>query len=227
MQTQGFGVGIYAPEDVGRIVGLSPSRVERWFRGHDARGDQLVVHPLIEGDWPAVDGEVTLSFMDMIEARFVKVFLEAGISIHLIRSAAHEGARLFQTRHPFCVKRFETDGVSLFVRVHEDGKERLIDVPHRQEAIVQVMNPLLRQLDYDASGIARRWWPLGKEQPVVLDPERSFGEPIVMKRGVPTRSLAGPVLAGDDPQKVARWFRVDLREVQAAVEFERHLQAAA
>jgi hypothetical protein len=38
-------------------------------------------------------------------------------------------------------------------------------------------------------GMARRWWPAGKKVPVVVDPARAFGSPVVQTHGVPTRVL--------------------------------------
>jgi hypothetical protein len=34
-----------------------------------------------------------------------------------------------------------------------------------------------------------RWWPLGKQRSVVLDPQRSFGAPIASGSGIPTATL--------------------------------------
>jgi hypothetical protein len=44
-------------------------------------------------------------------------------------------------------------------------------------------------LKFDADGQAIEWWPLGKSKLVVLNPKRSFGQPIVPREG--GRSCSG------------------------------------
>lgn len=88
----------------------------------------------------------------------------------------------------------------------------------------EVLAPYLRYLDYEPD-TAARYWPLGKERSVVLDPQRSFGAPIV-RRGVPTSALAAAVRAeAGDVDKVARFYDVTRQEVSDAVEFEQRLAA--
>ena len=44
-----------------------------------------------------------------------------------------------------------------------------------QGAIREALALYLRRMDFDADGLAERWYPLGRERPVVLDPAISFG----------------------------------------------------
>jgi uncharacterized protein (DUF433 family) len=63
-----------------------------------------------------------------------------------------------------------------------------------------------------------RWWPLGPSAPVVIDPARSFGQPIVSTRGIPTAVLAGAGAAEGPAAKVAWLYDVTLQAVHAAVD---------
>lgn len=228
----GLGLGVYSHREAAALAGLRPERVARWVRGYRFKGRDgrpSSSRPVFEADWEIRAGApVTLSFLDLIEMLFVKAFLDEGVSMPTIRKAAVEGARLFQVKHPFCVKRFETDGRDIFVSVEREAHdERLVDLVRKQAVFNQVIGPLLHRLKFDVAGVASTWWPRGESFPVVLDPSRSFGAPIVPRRGVPTRVLAGPVIAGDPADFVARMYQVSVREVDSAVTFERELAAAA
>src|SRR5439155_12227545 len=69
-----------------------------------------------------------------------------------------------------------------------------------------------------------RIFPLGKEQPVVIDPDVSFGIPQI--RGIRTELIAESVRAGGLEEAVASWG-VGPGEVDAAVTWESSLARAA
>jgi len=64
---------------------------------------------------------------------------------------------------------------------------------------------------------------LGEDTPVVIDPARAFGQPIVSHAGIPTATLADAVAAEGSVAKVARLYQVEQRSVRAALRFEQRL----
>ena len=98
---------------------------------------------------------------------------------------------MFKVAHPFCTNRFVTDGREIFVELHrETGEPSLVEIVNRQAVFAQIIRPFLKGLEFaDGTGLVR-WWPLGEQRSVVLDPTRNFGRPIVARHGVPTEVLA-------------------------------------
>ena len=121
------------------------------------------------------------------------------------------------------------DLISVADLVQETGAESLLDLVKSQYAFKSVVEPFLFEgLEFAALGIEPvRWWPLGMDRRVVLDPERSFGQPIVDPESVPTSVLARAFKAEGSIQAVADWYKVDPRAVEDAVEFEHKLARAA
>ena len=95
----------------------------------------------------------------------------------------------------------------------------------RSVVFPEVVSQYLKQLDYDVAGEATRWWPLGKLEPVVVDPGLSFGAPVTTDGKVPTRSIFGALTAGETEQSVAKWYGISIDEVRAAEKFEQRLAA--
>ncbi len=224
-----LGAGIYPAGEAARLAQLEPQRLRRWVAGYTFRartGERRASGPVFKGDTRRDGQHLVLSFLDLIEACFVKVFLDHGVSLHTIRLVAEEAEVMFKTTHPFCVRKFETDGETILARLRDDrvDGERLLDLKRKHFVFPVVFNPLLKTLDYDASGNAIRWWPRGKGTPVVLDPNRAFGAAIVERSCVPTRALFDAHLAGETPESIAKWFRVELDEVRAAIAFEKLLR---
>jgi uncharacterized protein (DUF433 family) len=217
------GRGIYLPAQAARLTQLDADRVRRWIGGYDFKGrDGAKRHsaPLFRRQHQG--SRLALTFLDLVEVLFVKAFLDSGVSIHTVRLVQREAADEFGVQHPFCVKRFETDGETIVLRHRDDaGVERMLDRKRKQWLFVEVFNPLLKTLEY--AGVereARRWWPMGKDAPIVLDPERSFGQAIVAKANVPTATIYAAHRAKEPLEQIADWFELSLDQVRAAIAFE-------
>jgi hypothetical protein len=171
------------------------------------------------------------SFLDLIDLLFIKKFVEQGISIQRLRQALLEANEVLDTHH-FAHRRFWTDGqeVYLELRSHETDSDALLHLlKNGQWAIAPVIKSKAKQIDFnEVTGFAERWFPLGKEEPVVVDPKFSFGSPSLIKRTVETANVFDLYKAeGRNVERVCKWMDLDAREVNAAVRFETMLAAAA
>jgi uncharacterized protein (DUF433 family) len=175
-----------------------------------------------------IDGQVALSFLDLMEVRFVDAFLKADLSLAKVRRAAQLAKELVGSDHPFSTQKFCTDGKRIFAEIETpDGQKTTLDLERSQFGIYDVIAPsLLKGVEFDASGQAARWRPYEHDMPrVVLDPRRQFGQPIVDRGGAQTSVIADAVKAEGSIDAVARWFEIDPEAVRQAVEFEIRLAA--
>jgi uncharacterized protein (DUF433 family)/DNA-binding transcriptional MerR regulator len=232
-----LGRGAYSAVESLRLLnfnrpGLPPARrvsrhtVARWLRGYSHGEDRANrSEPLWKPDYQNEDDQIELSFRDLIELRFVKSFRDLGIGLKTIRDCYHRAVDEVQDERPFSTQRFRTDGRTIFLDITEkDHDGRMIDLKKRQQVFRTIIEPSLRDLEFDASAVAR-WYPLGKgHRSIVIDPTRSFGRPIV-QRGVPTEILAEAVKLEGSADAVASLYEVPKADVLAAVEFEQRLAA--
>ena len=96
----------------------------------------------------------------------------------------------------------------------------LVNIDDLQLAIRAIIERFLTSIDTDIDGKSLRWWPMEKSQPVVIDPRRSFGQPIVDREGVPTLLLAEQVSIIKSAPAVAYWYEVEINAVEAAHRYE-------
>jgi uncharacterized protein (DUF433 family) len=221
-----LGGGVYATGEVAKLAHIDPDRLRRWVYGYRYRPagkEPRRSAPLVQRP----DGR-RLTFLDLVEVCFVKAFLDHGVTMPTVRRVQEDAASVFKTSHPFCTKRFETDGETIVARHVDDvGVERLLDLKRKQFLVKVVFEPLLRSIDYDnVTAEARRWWPIGRSRPVIIDPSRALGAAVVAKSKVPTRALYGAFIGGERVEEIADWFGVELDEVRAAIEFEESLRPA-
>ncbi|MBI2517932.1 MAG: hypothetical protein HYV95_13595 [Opitutae bacterium] len=221
-----LGAGIYTVPEASRLTRVSAARIRRWLKGYDFKSRQARHHsnPVWTGQFGALDDKLAVGFKDLMEIRFVRAFLEKGVSWKTMRDAHVAAKAKLGSNHPFCTHRFATDGRDILLQqAQASGDTSLINIANDQREFERIVTPFLKELDFE-DGVTR-WWPLGRSRQVVIDPVRNLGQPTVNRSGVPTRVLARSVQTNGSIESVACWFEVAPEEVRDAVEFEQTLAA--
>jgi len=234
---QGIGMNawdipMYSSAMAGRLVGLTSGRVRRWLKGYEfaysvgageirKRHQEPVVRP------SRVRETGYASFLNLVDLLFVKKFLDHGLSLQKIRRALIEAREIVGGYH-FAHRNFFTDGKDVYLQVAEDGEALLELLSRGQWVIAPIIQQLAHQIVFDEpTGLAERWYPLGPEGLVVLDPRILFGRPSLVGRGVPTAAVYDFFVGEkENVKRVCSWMDLDEREVEVAVKFERRLAAA-
>ncbi|MFI0842608.1 hypothetical protein [Mesorhizobium sp. IMUNJ 23232] len=219
------GVGLYTPAEAARLLRIPAGKIVRWLHGHAVKGKwyDSLWSPQVE----LGDGKTYLGFRDLMELRTADAFMQAGVSAIMIRRAIVEAQKFIDEERPLSTTRFVTDGRSIFLEIADQtGDAKLLDLFKQQYAFKRIVESSLKGVDFE--GIAPiRWWPAGKNQKIVVDPERSFGQPIESDSGVPTAALAAAVAAEGSAEAAARIWQVPVQAVARAVRFESELANAA
>ena len=219
--------GIYTVAEASRLTGVSKERIRRWLRGYHSNLRKKDYSPLWKSQLPSLEGKVALGFFDLIEIKFVDAFLRVGVSWPIIHKVREKAQELYpETDHPFCTQQFVTDGRQIIRDLHhETGESCLEEIATNQRVFAELTKPFLKQLEFRAGSFLERWWPLGTDHNIVVDPRRNFGQPTVSKEGVPTQTLARSFEANNSINEVARWYEISPESVQEAVDYERSLAA--
>lgn len=220
-------VGIYTVPEAHKLTGVSRERIRRWLRGYRSNLRKKQYSPLWDSQLPPMENKVALGFLDLIEVKFVGAFLDQGVSWPMIHKVREKARELYPNdSHPFCTKQFVTDGQQVFIDVHnETGESSLLEIASDQHVFAQITKPFLKQLEFRDGAILERWWPLGREGQVVLDPRKNFGQPTMSDDGVATQVLAASFRANGSIAEVARWYEISPQAVQQAVDYEQSLAA--
>jgi uncharacterized protein (DUF433 family) len=231
------GTGIYGRSDAARLLGVNASTLGRWVGGytyHPAGASGNLAKrrkpPLINSDLPAIEDSVAVSFVELMELRVVKELIHSGVSLQAVRVAANLASQHFATAHPFASRRVYTDGRRVFAEVAGRSEAHPDFVELSRWKIEQVIaggifEPFLKEIDFDeVTSLAERWWPLGRDYPVVLDPAIAFGAATIAGTRTRTTTLAR-MAEHTSTEAAADAFAVDLRAAVAAVRFEAQLAA--
>jgi uncharacterized protein (DUF433 family) len=220
--------GFYTVPEAARLIRVgSARRIYGWLRGYP----RSQTGPLLTRDYYPIGEHEELSFLDLMEVRFVEHFREYGCKLSSLRKAAETLRSEFNTEHPFAYKPFllVADKADVFVKevlrksAEETGDIRLRSLTSNNYVMYDtIKQSLLPGVTFDAATeLVAKWAPLPEKFPeVLLDPRIAYGQP-ALPSGIPTGTLADAWRAeGGNADTVAYWFKVSSKDILNAVRFE-------
>jgi uncharacterized protein (DUF433 family) len=212
---------MYSFAETDHLAGATVGTARRWIKGYSyVRDGKRIERPPVT---PRDEKVSAASFLDLLEVVVIGRFRNAGFSLAAVRKMVADCQDLFGLARPLVQLRFKTDGRDVFV----DQGETLLGLGRRKRLMAwnQILKPFLDELDYGDEW-AEKWWPLGRERLIVIDPEYAFGQPVIAGSGVRTEVILERMRAGDLPEEIAVDFNVKPLEVHRAIQYEMTRQAA-
>lgn len=223
--------GFYTVAEASRLIRVgTPQRIYGWLRGYPRRD----VGPLLNRDFEPFPGYEELSFLDLIEIRFVEHFREHGVKVQSLREAAKALRQEYETDHPFALDRVHlvADKSDVFVEeIFKDAAKKAEDKKLRSLLTKNyVMYETIKQglipgVEFDPKDhLARKWTVLPGTFPEIrIDPRIAYGRPSGPS-GIPTTTLYNAWKAENrNAEVVSYWYEIPTREVDDAVLFEEFL----
>lgn len=221
---------LYYPAFASKLSGLTTGRIKRWLRGYNfeykiSKGE-ILVHSKSDPIIPREPEKLPeyVSFLELIDLLFVKEFLNQNFSLQKIRIALSQLYKITGQNH-FAQERFFT----FQKRIYIDKEHKSFDLLSGcQGAISDFVEQLGGRIDFHSvSGFPLRWYPIGREKLIVIDPYISFGRPTIEGTGINTETIYNMYIGeNEDIDKVGFWMKLDNTKVKAAVNFEIKLRAA-
>lgn len=165
-----------------------------------------------------------IDFHTLIELFTVAQLRQLGVSMQTLKVSREELAERFSTPYPFALRGLLTDGRRLLKELNEKA---LLELGSGgQSAFEAVVAPFCHRLDFDAtSQLAARYFPLGREVPVVVSPAHAFGRPVIAGTNLPTETVASLVRGGESLDDIASEYQLSREQVESAWHFEERLAA--
>lgn len=208
---------IYSFAEADRLAQSTSGTAKRWLTGYKYRssdGEVVKLPPVTTGTGR---DEGAVSFVDLVETVAISGLKEFGYSLPRIREIVAECQELFGSQYPLAAHVFSTDGNEFFVKQPGDRLVGLLG-RKREQAWNEVLDPFLVTLDYQGE-LASRWWPLGKDVPVVIDPGYGFGLPVIAGTSIRTEIVAER-FEHEVEEEIAEDLSVTRDEITRALQFE-------
>jgi uncharacterized protein (DUF433 family) len=202
---------------------ISPSTLRSWVRGRDYPTKDGMEH------WPAlIKAGDLLSFNNLIEAYVLRALrVDHKLKMRAVRTALDYAQREFGLSRLLLSAELQAAPGNVFL----ERFGQIINLNRSgQLAAKQLLDAVLQRVKRNPEGLPERMFPVASydvnalrlsPQLIVIDPEVSFGRPIVAARGVRTAMIISRIDAGEEPLDVARDYGLEPEELEAAISYER------
>lgn len=206
---------LYTFGELVRYADATRSTARRWLSGYEYA---TYFGPRYAGPVAGTAERSDLrSFGDLVEVAAISAARAAGVPLQRLRLAIDAAHDIYHWDRPLLEQRFRHDGRDFFIRDPESGQP--VNLSRWGQIAWKHINDVLRDLDYE-DDIASRWWPLGKEGGILVDPAVSFGRPIVDPYGVTTLVISDRFRAGDSIAGLADDYRIPTDLIEKAIRYE-------
>lgn len=206
---------VYEVGEAARLLGLHTRTLHNWLDGYTARGKAYP--PVLR---QTSTGSDVLTWGEFVEAGYLNEYRRVErIPLPEIREYISEWRQKLGVRYPLAHRQpYAGPGPGLMDTAEDAAGDRVM---YRFRDGQLTMTPwaeqFVRKVEFERN-VAQRYWPSGKDQPVIIDPRRSFGAPTV--EGIRTEVLYEMFVAGDPVDEIAKGYDLSRRTVEAAIRFE-------
>jgi len=217
---------LYSIGEAARLLQLPSPTLRRWLEGAKVRGTYY--KPVIREEPTGSDG---VTWAEFIEAGLLGRYRDRDVPLIKMRPFIEATRAEFGVPYPLAHFKPWIEGRELVYWLQERTQldPDLYLVHPAKGGQLQWAHPVaefLERVEFEPdSEYIARLYPLGKNEPVVIDPNVSFGIPQV--RGIRTELVTESLEAGESPRETAKSWGLRLAEVKAAAQYERGLAAAA
>jgi uncharacterized protein (DUF433 family) len=214
----------YGPAEAARYLRLPAATLRSWLlgRAYPRGGAQATFHPLIR---PAQGQPLLLSFFNLIEAHVLRALrTEHGVAIAELRKAIAYAERKLDIDRLLLSPELRTLAGQVFL----DRYVELINLSASgQLALRKVFEEHLKRVEWDEWKFPVRLYPYvdagqrSAERSIAIDPQVSFGRPVVVRTGVSTAAIADRIDAGESVDTLADDYDLTREEIEQAVLYSR------
>jgi len=172
---------------------------------------------------------ILLSFKNLVECFVLEGLRNThGLSLQSIRQSIEDLRYSRKSKFPLADYQLSTLGDAVYL---DDEKEPLIKLAsHGQQAFKEILSPFLKRVERNTAGIARALFPFTRKRHlrepenapryVVIDPNVSFGMPVLTKSRISTAFLLSRRKGGASISELAADYGRPEAEIEEAIWLE-------
>ncbi len=213
-----IGYGIYTVTDAAMLLRLPVSKVRYWL--NKFWDERLAESPSSKFSWG--DGRSkSVNFYTLMEFFVFYQLRKHGISVGKILKTHQFLSNKFGIAYPFASYQIMTDGKSILFSP-DSGESIVTATPKLQHNITGIIKEFVEKIDFAGDQkLAMRFFPDGRKSSIVIDPERQFGQPIIMGTNILAKTIYSMHKGGETDEFIADVYNLDRSQVNDAVAYFR------
>lgn len=208
-----LGEGIFTIPDAAFILNLPKDIVRRWIKNYwECTFLENGTSEELKYTW-GISRNKAFNFYTLVEIIAVFSLRKIGVSFNKIKIAHNQLINLLNTPYPFATSKLISDGGVIFWDYDESI---LVDLDKTlQLSFKKIINPFCKKLDFsENTNLAQRFWPLGKEHSIVVDPHHCFGQPTLFGTNITTESIIKLLHAGEEKFCIAEMYNLNVNQIE-------------
>ena len=202
---------MYTFGEAAQLANVSTTIVKNWFAGYTTKTGKEV-QPLFSD---SVGQNSTISFLRLIETVVAAQFRNADDARwHDVRAVYRNAREVFGVEYPFAHVNIISLGDHIIDRMSDPHTAEILQAMDLPGHVVRIMH----QVEYEG-GLAGKWYPIGKECPIVLDPRIGSGVPTVIGTGVRAQTIRKRWKAGHKIDFIAKDLALKSAVVESVLQY--------
>mgnify|MGYP003147496254 CR=1 FL=1 len=211
-----IGTGIYTATEIAKILRVPYRKVYTWMNKY---WDGKIGNDFgSKYSWD-LNGVRAVSFHTFIEFYVMMRFSEAGVKPKEVIKAHTELSQMYSTAFPFARKEvlssIKSDGKFIYLKTING----IIELNGTKQFNLGLIELFFINLEFDKDNLASRFWPIGKEKSILVDPKRRFGHPVIDGKNIFPEIIFKHHQAGDPISYIAHVYEISENEVNHALEY--------
>ena len=208
-----IGNGIYTVPDLALILQLPAPKVRRWL--NDFYDGRLAAG---KGAYSWGEGrEKATSFLTLVEFYVFYLLREQKLSASKILEAHRHMSKELKTPFPFASYKLLVNEHQILYGVETDTWVRIDQ--SNQIVIHKILETFFKKIDFSENELALRFWPLGKEHAVVVDPHHQFGQPVINGTNINADTIYSMYQSGESTATIGILYDLTAAQVADAIRF--------
>lgn len=204
--------GIFLIKDVANIIGLPVAKVRFWLT--EFWNNRFSVN---KGGYSFGDNyNRAVNFYTLIEFITFAKLREQGISAQKLQKFHKILSTELNTPYPFAKTKLLNDKRSVW---YEHSGELVKIDGKRQLSLSRVLSPYLNKIEFDKDNIALRYYPLGKNHKIVIDPKHQFGQPTILGTNIKAEIIYFLYKGKETKKNICELYNLTIQQVNDAINY--------
>lgn len=210
-----LGGGIYNTTDVADLLKISNHKA--YYLLNNYLGDKFKKQTEFDYRISDDDDRFYVNFLALIELYVFQKFRNAKVSAQKVRKIHDFLSKKLNTPYPFASTDFYKSGKDIYFK---DGDDWVITDKSLQIALKKIIESFGAKISFNENNLAEKYFPLGKDKSIVIDPNYRFGQPILKDSYLPIEPLYETYIAEEgDADLICHTYNISKNEIDDIVEF--------